>query len=362
LIKSICLLPGLNLIDRYYGEEAEELRPLFDQRYPVDDGIITNFTDIEWIWDYLYEKRLKAKPEDHPLLLAEPNACSKENREKTVTLLFEQYYVPALYLSMQGVLAIHPSGSSTGVVVDSGTASTYAVPVYEGFALRRGIQRLNIGGRHLTDHFLEGLSRGGNNLGTISERKLARNVKEEYCYVAQDFRRELQLAQGEAPTETSYKLVDGKSITTGRERFMTPEALFHPHLMGMNGEMGIQHLTFGAVLKSDTSLQDRLYGNIVLVSVGPIRYMFPKKTADMSAYLKAGGSTLFPGIQDRMQSEMTGLAPLSAKVNVVASPERKHSSWIGGSMVASLSTFQKMCVQYDEYDEVGPTIVLRRFF
>ncbi|CAI6084277.1 unnamed protein product [Clonostachys chloroleuca] len=330
----------MNLVDRYYGEEAEELRPLFDQRYPVDNGMITNFTDIERVWDYLYEKRLKAKPEDHPILLAEPNASSKENREKTVTLLFEQYYVPALYLSMQGVLAIHPSGSSTGVVLDSGTASTYAVPVYEGFALRRGIQRLNIGGKHLTDQFFEGLARGGNNLRTISECKLARKVKEEYCYVAQGFRREFQFSQGGAPKETSYKLADGKSITVGRERFMTPEALFHPHLMGMNNEMGIQHLTFGAVLKSDTSLQDTLYENIVL----------------------AGGSTLFPGIQDRMHSEITGLAPSSAKVNVVASPERKHASWIGGSMVASLSTFQKMCVLYEEYDEVGPTIVLRRFF
>ncbi|CAH0038225.1 unnamed protein product [Clonostachys rhizophaga] len=336
----MCILPGISLVDHYYGEEAEEHRPLFDQRYPVDDGIITNFTDIEWIWDYLYEKRLKSQAKDHPLLLAEPNANSKDNREKTVTLLFEQYYVPALYLSMRGVLAIHPSGSSTGVVLDSGTASTYAVPVYEGFALRRGIQRLDIGGQHLTDHFFEGLARGGNNLGTISERRLARKVKEEYCYVAQDFRRELQLAQGGTLTETSYKLVDGKSITVGRERFMTPEALFHPHLMGMNNEMGIQHLTLGAVLKSDTSLQDRLYENIVL----------------------AGGSTLFPGIQDRMHTEMTGLAPSSSKVNVVALPERNHASWIGGSMVASLSTFQKMCVLYEEYDEVGPTIVLRRFF
>ncbi|CAG9993966.1 unnamed protein product [Clonostachys byssicola] len=197
---------------------------------------------------------------------------------------------------------MHPSGSSTGVVLDSGTASTSAVPVYEGFALRRGIQRLDIGGRHLTDHFFEGLARGGNKLGTISERKLARKVKEDYCYVARDFRKELQLIQGGTPTETSYKLADGKSITVGRERFMTPEALFHPHLMGMNS------------------------------------------------------------IEDRMHPEMSGLAPSSAKVNIVASPERKYSSWIGESMVASLSTFQKMCVLYEEYDEVGPTIVLRRFF
>ncbi|VUC29861.1 unnamed protein product [Clonostachys rosea] len=286
-------------------------RPLFDQRRPVDDGIITNFSDIEWIWDYLYEKRLKVKSEDHPLLLAEPNMNSQENREKVVTLLFEQFHVPALYLAMQGVLAIHPSGSSTGVVLDSGTSSTYAVPVYEGLALRH-----------------ECLTRGGNDLGTMSDRKLARKVKEEYCYVAQDFRRELQLAQAGTSTETSYKLADGKSITVGRERFTTPEAFFHPQRLGLNSQMGIHHLAFGAILKSDASIQNRLYGNIVLA---------------------------------RMHSEMAGLAPSSANVRIIASPERKHSAWIGGSMVASLSTFQKMCVLYEEYDEVGPTIVLRRW-
>ncbi len=50
---------------------------------------------------------------------------------------------------------------------------------------------------------------------------------------------------------------------------------------------------------------------------------------------------MFPGIADRMSKEITALAPSSMKIKVVAPPERKYSVWIGGSILASLSTFQQ---------------------
>jgi actin len=67
-----------------------------------------------------------------------------------------------------------------------------------------------------------------------------------------------------------------------------------------------------------------LYGNIVL----------------------SGGSTMFPGIADRMNKEITALAPSSMKIKVVAPPERKYSVWIGGSILASLSTFQQVTILF----------------
>ena len=52
---------------------------------------------------------------------------------------------------------------------------------------------------------------------------------------------------------------------------------------------------------------------------------------------------MFPGIADRMSKEISALAPSSMKIKVVAPPERKYSVWIGGSILASLSTFQQVC-------------------
>ena len=68
---------------------------------------------------------------------------------------------------------------------------------------------------------------------------------------------------------------------------------------------------------------------------------------------------MFPGISDRMQKELTSLSPSSMKVKIVAPPERKYSVWIGGSILASLSTFQNLWCSKQEYDESGPGIVHR---
>lgn len=82
-------------------------------------------------------------------------------------------------------------------------------------------------------------------------------------------------------------------------------------------------------MKCDLDIRKDLYGNIVM----------------------SGGTTMYSGISDRMQKEITALAPSSMKVKIVAPPERKYSVWIGGSILASLSTFQQMWISKQEYDE-----------
>ena len=73
-------------------------------------------------------------------------------------------------------------------------------------------------------------------------------------------------------------------------------------------------------------------------------------------------SMLLTGIVERMSKEMTAMAPQAMKIRVVAPPERKYSVWIGGSILASLSTFQQMWIAKSEYDESGPSIVHRKCF
>ncbi len=71
---------------------------------------------------------------------------------------------------------------------------------------------------------------------------------------------------------------------------------------------------------------------------------------------------MLPGMADRMQKEITALAPSAMKVRIVAPPERKYAVWIGGSILSSLSTFQTMWISKEEYDEEGPSIVHRKCF
>lgn len=74
----------------------------------------------------------------------------------------------------------------------------------------------------------------------------------------------------------------------------------------------------------------------------------------------SGGSTMFPGLPERMNKEMSARVPQSMRVKVVAPPERKFSVWIGGSILASLSTFADMWITKEQYEEFGPKIVHKK--
>uniref|UniRef100_A0A287CYN9 Actin gamma 1 n=3 Tax=Rodentia TaxID=9989 RepID=A0A287CYN9_ICTTR len=110
-------------------------------------------------------------------------------------------------------------------------------------------------------------------------------------------------------------------------------------MVGMESS-GIHETTFNSIMKCDVDIRKDLYANTVL----------------------SGGTTMYPGIADRMQKEITALAPSTMKIKIIAPPERKYSVWIGGSILASLSTFQQMWISKQEYDESGPSIVHRKCF
>jgi actin-related protein len=76
-------------------------------------------------------------------------------------------------------------------------------------------------------------------------------------------------------------------------------------------------------MKCDLDVRKDLYSNIIL----------------------SGGSTMFPGTPERMMKEVSALTPSNLKVNIIGPPEREYLTWIGGSILSSMSTFQSMCIE-----------------
>lgn len=216
------------------------------------------------------------------------------------------------------------------------------MPVYEGFSLPSAVRRIDIAGRDVTEHLQTLLRKAGFVFHTSAEKEIVRDMKEKVCYLSADARKEerdwsREGRAGEATRGASYTLPDGHVIKLGQERFRAPEILFDPELIGLEYP-GVHAIVVDAVSRVDLDLRRALYGNIVL----------------------SGGSTCTKGFGERLLREVQAAAVKETRIKIFAPPERRFSTWIGGSILAGLSTFRKMMCTVDEWHE-DADVIFKKF-
>ena len=329
------IMIGMHQWDPYVGDEAIAKRGILSLRHPIEHGIVTNWDDMESVWHHTFYNELRVAPEERGLLLTEQPFNPRANREKTTQIMFETFNIPFFHQCICPVLSLYASGRTTGLAIESGAGVSHVVPIFKQHSLKHAIQRQDSSnGRDITDYLSKILCGRGYSFTTPAEREIARDLKEKLCYVSLDLKEELS---SHIDIERQYELPDGRVMTLGNERFRCTEPIFQPAHVGMSAQ-GLQDSIHNSIMKCDINLRHYLYRNIIL----------------------SGGNSLFPGLRERIKKELTLLASTDVRINVVSPPERKYSAWLGGSILASMTDFNKMCISLGEYDEYGPSIVHRK--
>jgi len=332
------LMVGLDQKDVYIGHEVKEKRSILKVEYPIERGIVNDWEDMLKIWQYAILQEMRTTAEEQEILLTEPPLNPKKNREEMAQIMFDKLNVPYLYIGNQAVLALYASGRTTGLVIDSGEGITHTVPIYEGYAIPHAIQTFKIAGSDLTQYLADLLKKNGKIAETTDIEKIQK-IKEKLCFVAQDYDTEEKEMTEKKESGNVETLVDGNKVFLGVERIKVPQVFFQPVLAGYEHE-GIHQFADNSIKKCDQDIRKELYKNIIL----------------------AGGSTMFSGMGERVKKEIRALAPTMTKVDYFAPPERKNSAWIGGSIVASLTSFMPMFISRAEYKEEGVDIVNSKCF
>ncbi|XP_078492278.1 actin-related protein 2 [Ciona intestinalis] len=329
--------------DLMVGDEASQLRSQLEVNYPIENGIVRNWEDMEHLWDYTFgPEKLNIDPSNSKVLLTEPPMNPAKNREKIIQRMFEKYGFDSCYIAVQAVLTLYAQGLLTGIVVDIGDGVSHICPVYEGFALPHLTRRLDVAGRDITRYLIKLMLLRGYVFNQSADFETVRMMKEKLCYIAYDTEQEQKLSQETTYLVETYKLPDGRVVKVAGERFEAPEALFQPHLINIES-CGIAELLFGTIQAADIDTRSEFYKHIVL----------------------SGGSTMFPGLPSRMEREIKQLYLEKVlkgdhtkfskfKIRIEDPPRRKHMVFLGGAVLADIMKDKDtFWLTKQEYEEKG---------
>ncbi|KRY08979.1 Actin-related protein 2 [Trichinella patagoniensis] len=350
-IRSKIKVNDVELQDVMIGSKCAAVRHMLDLSYPMDNGIVRNWDDMDLVWDYTFGPEcLNLQPSECKLLLTEAPLNPIKNREKMFEVMFEKFGFHSVYVAVQAVLTLYAQGLETGVVVDSGDGVTHICPVYQGFALNHLTKRLDIAGRNITSYLVSLLKLRGYAFNHSADFETVRQIKEKLCYTAYDIEQEVKLALETVILVKPYTLPDGRVIRVGSERFQAPEVLFQPNLIDVEC-CGISELLFNVIQSADIDTRAEFYKHIVL----------------------SGGSTMFAGLPSRFEREIKQLylervlkgnkeAFQKFKIRVEASPGRKYVVFEGGSLLAKLMRDREdFWVSRMDFKEHGINCVRKKF-
>jgi len=356
---------GTEDLDFYIGADAMIKRPNYNVDYPIREGVVSNWDNMEKYLQRCIYQYLRCDPEEHYFLMTEPPLNSPENREYTAEIMFETFNVPGLYIAVQAVLGLCASmlnskvGRSTsevtGTVIDSGDGVTHVIPVVSGYVIGSCIKHIPMAGRTITDFFMEQLRSRNEPVPADQIIDVSRRCKELYCYVCPDLLKEYN--KYDTKPQDHIVQYSGQDLRTkqpftidiGYERFLAPELFFNPEIFSSDFTTPLPDLVDQVIQACPIDTRKPLYKYITL----------------------SGGSTMYKNFQRRIERDIgakckkryeenvklfpqLNLQP--PEVNVITHKFQRWSVWLGGSLLSLLPDVISAFHTRADYQEHGARI------
>jgi actin-related protein 2 len=341
----------VKLKDVMIGDEAAAARQFLEIKYPLENGTIKDWGDMELLWKHTFRDVMgicKVDGDNYDCsswkaFLTEAPGNADGNRAQMLQMMFEVFRFDAVTVQTQAMLTLYAQGLTTGVVLDSGDGVTHAVGVYQGYVLKNLTQRLDLAGRTVTRYLCDLLRRRGYSLNSTADLETVREIKEELCFTAYDIEEARKFARETTVLLKDYKLPDGscclpfrlcvgqKQFSAGQSRggvrttrsvvwWATNKCKPCPVHPTNNALAASLRVTTGSVVKLGgerfEAAEAMFDPDLVDVSQPGAAHMLHNLVEGaeidlrMSLYshiVLSGGSTMYPGFPTRLEKELTSL-------------------------------------------------------
>ncbi|CAG9766055.1 unnamed protein product [Ceutorhynchus assimilis] len=314
----------------------------------MNNGIIENWNLFEKMLDYCYANVIQSSAENHPVFFTDAPLNPRVKREQLTELMFEKYQVPAMYMATNAALAAFANGKFNALVLDSGASYTTAVPILDGLVINNAVVKSPLAGDYITLKATEMLESMGIDLTpahliamkeVVQDQEKPKFIKKTFTCpptdswmkymtkrTVQDFQQ--TAIQISATSPSHYEFPTGYNRLFNQQHSQLTEGLFN------HETLAVDKIVVTSISKCDLDVQPALYHSVVIT----------------------GGNSLMKGFTERVEQEVRAKMPAAIKLKVRAvkgTTERRFEAWTGGSILASIGTFQQLWVSKRHYEEVG---------
>jgi len=278
---------------------------------------------------YHHYKQLEIAEENYfkqPIIIISQFFISELEKTKLQDIFFNVFEFPSLLFLSESQAILATLRKTSGVVISMGEMNTIITTFLHGFSNAMSRDIYPIAGKDLTTYLLNLiLSKKGSKKTVYLDKMIANEIKEKLSHCVMDPEGEIrQIKDGLTKFNRNIDLPDGTSLEINMERFMLTEPLFDPSLIHID-YVGLPEAVSKVIKFWDRENWEDILPNIIL----------------------AGGSSLIPGLDMRLKTEISKhfSERLKDTVNVLSVSGRENIGWIGASVLWAQDNLNKGWIQ-----------------